>query len=129
MPRIVLQKEAKNNRQSEYKSSNKYNKYYAAYRPLRDTYLMNHPLDELELLEGRVVEATDVHHIISFITQLNEEDRYYYLLNMDNFISLSESMHYKVHKHIEQLTPKQRNYLNTKEIQLKYKKHYETQSI
>lgn len=91
---------------------NDYGKYYNIWREQRNNYYMQHPLDELDLLEGKTTAAAHVHHCIPF-GQFNDEDtRYFYLTCEDNFISLSKDNHYKIHFHPELLTDKEKELLS-----------------
>lgn len=88
MPKITLLRD-KHITKTKYKDR-RYSRYYSMYRPYRDSYYTLHPLDELMLLEDKVVSATDIHHAVEFIKGRTEQERIDLLLDMDNFISLSE---------------------------------------
>ncbi len=89
-------------------------RYYNMWTDKRNLYISQHPLDELELLEDKVVVAQHVHHIIPFGYHKSEADRIFYLMNEDNFISLTVENHLKIHNHFEQLTTKQQEYIKDK---------------
>lgn len=73
-----------------------YNK--AAWRKLREGYLLEHPLCEICLAEGRTTAASDVHHIQSpFDDGLSDMERLYRLLDPCNLKALCQHCHGKLH--------------------------------
>ena len=94
--------------------NNIYNKYYAAFRPYRERHIQTNPLDELELLEGKIVVAQHVHHCIEILSGKSDEEKMWLATNSANLISVSKDMHYKIHNHFDDLTYKQKRYLMDK---------------
>ena len=73
-----------------------YNK--AAWRKLREGYLLEHPLCEICLAEGRTTAASDVHHIQSpFDDGLCDMERLYRLLDPCNLKALCQHCHGLLH--------------------------------
>ena len=91
-------------------------KYYSttAWRNVRQAYLIEHPICELSLLEHKVVEAEQVHHLVKWFDQATDELRWRLLLDPENLISLTNSVHQLLHYSREGLTEKQR-----KEIEIR----------
>lgn len=115
MPKINLLPKRKRMKISQLKYSNDYNKYYNKFRTLRNSYIMEHPLDELLLLDDIVVPAEHVHHIVPFLNGKTEEEKYFLLLNTNNYISLSEKTHRLIHKDYKRhLSSKQIKYIQDK---------------
>ena len=81
-----------------------YSKYYAAYRDLRNAYIAEHPLDELLLLDDRVVPAEEVHHIVPISYGKTDSQRMQIALCSDNLIALSRTIHSLVHNNPDALT-------------------------
>ena len=73
-----------------------YNK--AAWKKLRQGYLISHPLCEKCLEEGEVTSATDIHHINSpFEDGLSDEERLGRLLDPTNLQALCQYHHGLLH--------------------------------
>lgn len=75
-------------------------KYYNSriWHRLRSTKLLEQPLCERCLEQGRTTLATDVHHITPFLTYLDEESRWEAFKDYDNLMSLCEQCHNEIHK-------------------------------
>ena len=85
------------------KAKDIYNNVYntARWRKLRQAYLMQHPLCELCEKEGKVKEATEVHHITP-ISNANDELSMKDLgFNHDNLMALCEECHHKIHNEMK----------------------------
>lgn len=115
MPTIKLLKDkAKHNTtySKDVKRHNKlYGKYYAAYREIRNAYIMDNPLDELELVEGRLVIAEHVHHLNPISLGIDDRDKMRLAVDYNNLIAVSRLTHNKIHNHPNELTDKQLEYL------------------
>jgi len=69
------------------------------WKKLRLAYLMEHPLCEKCLEDGRVTTATDVHHINSpFDDGLSDIERLGRLLDVTSYQSLCSECHGKLHR-------------------------------
>ena len=79
-----------------------------AWRNLRDVYVRQHPVCELSLLEHRVMEAQEVHHIVKWADQQTDEMKWQLLLDADNLISLTRTVHQYIHYAQDKLTEEQR---------------------
>lgn len=65
------------------------------WKNLRLVKLMDDPLCEECLREGRTTLAVDVHHIRKFMS-VREENRWNIFLDKDNLMSLCKKCHYKL---------------------------------
>ena len=74
-------------------------KYYGSikWRKLRLDYLMYHPLDEIDLMQGITTPAEDVHHITSFMSTTNVDLQTQLFYDWNNLIALSKVNHQKIH--------------------------------
>lgn len=68
------------------------------WRKLRLAHLQQHPLCELCQKEGKVVPASQIHHIDSFMNYEGMK-RYAVAYDSNNLMSLCEKCHQKVHNH------------------------------
>lgn len=71
------------------------------WRRLRAWKVVNDPLCELCLKEGRTVLAEDVHHIVSFMSTDDETQRNYLAYDYDNLMSLCKQCHQLIHNKIK----------------------------
>lgn len=74
-----------------------YNNVY--WKRLRSNYKTKHPLCELCLIEGRSVNADDIHHKKPITTGKTFEERWDLLLDESNLISLCSDCHHKLHNY------------------------------
>lgn len=74
------------------RSPDVHKKYGRAWKRIRDRYVMEHPLCEMCLKEGRLTPVEEVHHIIP-VSQGGTHDR-------SNLMSLCQSCHTKIHMEI-----------------------------
>jgi len=102
MPWVSHRRISPPSRRKEHEDSrnNKWNKYYhnPTWKRLREWYIVNHPLCEDCLFEGRSVPAEEVHHKVPFSTGKTEEERIALLTSYDNVVSLCRKCHMKRHK-------------------------------
>ena len=85
--------------------ANRY-KYYRKpqWIKLSSAYRMIHPLDELSILEDKVIAADDTHHIVSPLL----------LYDTDNLCAVSKHTHGIIHTKYNELTNKQKQFLQQK---------------
>lgn len=88
-------------------------RYYnsTSWKSLRKIYLMTHPVDELALLEEKVLSAEHVHHLVKWFDQNSEELRWQLLLDEDNLISVTSELHNFIHYAPDRLSDVQRDFL------------------
>lgn len=67
------------------------------WRKLREAYLINHPLCEMCLKEGKITPAIDVHHIISFVDIIDLLRRKEVAYDYNNLMALCKVCHQKIH--------------------------------
>lgn len=67
------------------------------WRELRLVKLMRNPLCEMCLKDGRVTPTEDVHHIVSFMSVYDHQQRLTLAFDFDNLMSLCKKCHQKVH--------------------------------
>ena len=72
---------------------------------------MTHPVDELALLEEKVLSAEHVHHLVKWYDQPTEELRWQLLLDEDNLISVTSELHNFIHYAPDRLSDAQRDFL------------------
>lgn len=92
-----------NNYQKHDKAIDIYRYVYntSRWRKLRQAYLMQHPLCELCEKDGKVKEATEVHHITP-ISNANDELSMKELgYNPNNLMALCEECHHKLHNEMK----------------------------
>lgn len=71
------------------------------WKKLREAYLMQHPLCEMCEKDGKVNEATEVHHIVP-ISNANDELGMKELgYNPNNLMALCEECHHKLHNEMK----------------------------
>ena len=95
--------------------ANRY-KYYRKpqWIKLSSAYRMIHPLDELSILEDKVIPADDAHHIVSPFQQDNEILSTLLLYDTDNLGAVSKHTHGIIHTKYNELTNKQKQFLQQK---------------
>jgi len=64
---------------------------------LRLAYIIQHPLDEIDLINGKYTPAIDVHHIVSFVNISDQNTRKDVAFNPLNLLALSKENHAKIH--------------------------------
>lgn len=69
----------------------------ARWRELRHAKMMNNPLCEQCLKEGRVTTSNDIHHIQSFMSAEARIDRLSLAFDYSNLMSLCKECHQKMH--------------------------------
>ena len=85
------------------KDNNQYNaerrKIYNSerWRRLRAWKLACNPLGELCVQENKTVPAEDIHHIISFMSTDDPQQRLFLAYDYDNLMSLCKQCHQKIH--------------------------------
>lgn len=100
------------------------NKMYQtdAWKNLTKTIRMLHPLDEVQLIDNKVILAEETHHIVSPFSQQDETLAFQLLLDTENLLSLSKECHGYIHNNIDMLSENQQRFLKEKieYIQEKY---------
>lgn len=83
----------------EYKHDNQSSKYYnkVQWRDLRQAYMIEHPLCERCLREGRTTLAEEVHHKQFILSGSDDNERLDLLLNYNNLESLCKKCHDELH--------------------------------
>ena len=78
-----------------------YKKYRKPYNNLwtilRNSYLMEHPLCERCLLDGKIVAAQEVHHIKRILEGKDELEQKEIMLDSNNLMALCRDCHKKIH--------------------------------
>ncbi len=67
------------------------------WRRLRAWKFANDPLCEMCLKEGHTVPAEDIHHVVSFMSADDIEQRQFLAYDYDNLMSLCKRCHQKIH--------------------------------
>ena len=77
--------------------------YYntTGWKKLRNAYLMQHPLCEMCLKEGKTSITEEIHHKIPILTGLTDSERTSLLLNANNLIALCKYHHHLIHKQMK----------------------------
>jgi 5-methylcytosine-specific restriction protein A len=98
MPRIFLPKRKRRDRLSEPRRQERQEVYSnPLWYKLRTAKMMNNPLCEDCERKGIVTPATQVHHVVSFMSTDDPELRYKLAFDYDNLVSLCEVCHQKRH--------------------------------
>lgn len=102
-PRIRLLKDTKkvnDNLERPINAERRWNRFYGckAWHNLRDSKLLDQPLCECCLSQGRIREADCVHHRIVFGSAPTDDMRWQYFLDYDNLVSLCTECHRMIHK-------------------------------
>lgn len=71
------------------------------WKKLREAYLMQHPLCEMCEKDGKVNEATEVHHITPISNANTELEMKELGYNPNNLMSLCEDCHHKLHNEMK----------------------------
>lgn len=102
MPTINKGKKV-NNYVKHDKAKDIYNYVYntAKWRKLRQAYLMQHPLCEMCKKDGKVKEATEVHHITPISKAESELQMKELGYNPNNLMALCEECHHKLHNEMK----------------------------
>lgn len=95
-----------------YKHDDRGAKYYNTpqWKNLRNSYIREHPLCEVCLMLGKlqgemnVKDAQEIHHVVPFLSKVDEEERWDTLLDRDNLIALCTKHHKDIHAHRIDLT-------------------------
>lgn len=98
MPTIVRLKK-KNYPKSEDSAKDIYNT--PQWKNLRKAHIMQHPLCEVCLKEGKVTPAEEVHHITPILTGATLERRKELAFDSDNLMSLCKKHHIEIHKEMK----------------------------
>lgn len=69
----------------------------ARWRELRLVKLSRNPLCEMCLKEGRITPTEDIHHIVSFMTVYDYQQRLRLAFDFNNLMSLCKQCHQKMH--------------------------------
>lgn len=85
----------KNNNQYDSERRKIYNS--ERWRRLRAWKFASDPLCEMCLKEDKVVPAEDIHHIVSFMSTDDPEQRIFLAYDYENLMSLCKQCHQKVH--------------------------------
>ncbi len=95
-------------------------KFYnsSAWRNARNSYIKEHPVCELSLLEHQVKSAENVHHLIKWFEQPSDELRWKLFLDTDNMISLTAYAHQSIHYAPDRLTDAQKDFIRKSKIKL-----------
>lgn len=104
-PRCVTMSSAPSERAAKYYNS-------PAWTNTRRCVAQEKPLCELSLLQNRVVNADELHHLIKFNEQPTDELRFRLLIDPDNIIGVSTQKHLNIHYRRSQLTEDEVNFLN-----------------
>lgn len=67
------------------------------WRKLRQSYLLQHPLCEMCLKEGKIKEAVEVHHVTPISTATTDLDMKDLGFNPNNLMALCTECHHKLH--------------------------------
>lgn len=67
------------------------------WRKLRNAYLIDHPLCEMCLEEGKTTAADDIHHIVSFVNISDPVRRKEIAFDYNNLKALCKVCHQKIH--------------------------------
>lgn len=102
MPTILRLKDLENKRKEE--KINNSIKYYNSpqWKRFRENFIRKHPLCEVCLEKGKVVEAQQVHHVTQFLKGIDDKQRWKLLLDEDNCISICKQCHIEIHKQMRQ---------------------------
>lgn len=105
MPTIPFIRDLKNQTKKKKKtapmlsvSQKVYNK--ARWKKLRESYFADHPLCENCLKQGKIVPATDVHHIRPFLTGHTFQEQMELAFDYNNLMSLCKECHIQKHKEL-----------------------------
>ena len=90
-------KQRTNNTDSRKERSIYYND--SNWRKLRLIKLKNNPLCEKCFENEIITPATQVHHITSFMTGINSDEKMILFLDYNNLMSICDSCHGEIHKH------------------------------
>lgn len=94
MPTIVKPK-----KQHSYKPKEKnLRKCYNSYRNIRDAYIIEHPLCEMCLEEGKTTPVSEVHHKTPILTGKDDLEMLNLATDPDNLIGLCQYHHHLIHK-------------------------------
>lgn len=108
MPTIIRkplsEKQVKYKHEVEIRNSDFYNS--GAWKRLRNTLLSRNPLCYECLQHGRVVPATDAHHLIPFMSGDSEEERWNLFLKDSNIRMLCDTCHHAYHNKMRQYNMK-----------------------
>ena len=96
--KIIKPKPVKYNKPVD-NSCNNSSYYYnsVAWKRLRNTYLLSHPVCEECIQHGHVEGAEELHHIYPFMKEKTEEARWNTFLNENNLRALCKKCHYSYH--------------------------------
>ena len=120
MPTIIRPRDVKRKKPREVAWKNptkeEHTKMYMSreWRNLSNIYRSLHPLDELLLLEDKIVLSSSCHHVVSPFAQRDESLKYMLLLDEENLLSLSSEEHGYIHGNPSELSDLAREKVNQK---------------
>ncbi|MDR1582080.1 MAG: HNH endonuclease [Prevotellaceae bacterium] len=97
MPTINKPKRNKNNRGNQYDAERRKIYNSERWRRLRRIKFAHNPLCELCEKKGIIIPAEDIHHIVSFMSAGDIEQRRHLAYDFDNLLSLCKVCHQKIH--------------------------------
>lgn len=93
----------------------------ALWRNTRKYYKMYHPLCDCCIVVNKVSPTKEIHHLIPFDDQVDEDKKLLLLGDEDNLISLCVDCHQRIHKDFASLNTKQQELIINKERLVKKK--------
>ena len=100
----TINRKQKSIKQVPYRHENNVSsRYYndIRWKRLRNWFISNNPLCAECAKKGIVTPATEVHHIIPFLSAVDESVRWDLLLDVDNLLSLCNKCHHNIHKKLK----------------------------
>lgn len=97
----TINRKQKSIKQVPYRHENNVSSIYyndIRWKRLRNWFITTHPICEECNKQGIVTPATDVHHIIPFLTGKTEQERWQLFLDDNNLMSLCSKCHHNIHK-------------------------------
>lgn len=94
----IYKPEKKNRKNDSYNNADRRKIYNSErWRRLRAWKFACNPLCEMCLKEGKTVTAEDIHHITSFMSTNDPEQRSFLAYDYNNLMSLCKQCHQKIH--------------------------------
>lgn len=95
----TIQKAPKRKTESNPKPKKEAQKYYntSQWKKLRSAYLMEHPLCEMCLKEGKTTPTQEIHHIKEILSGADDLERKDLAFNYSNLMALCEYHHHQIH--------------------------------
>lgn len=97
----TINRKQKSIKQVPYRHENNVSSIYyndIRWKRLRNWFITTNPICEECNKKGIVTPATDVHHIIPFLTGKTEQERWQLFLDDNNLMSLCSKCHHNIHK-------------------------------